>query len=483
MTNFTDKDFIVNVGPGATFRESGVYHTDPADIDAIFKKFSDNQARKIALFFHGGLIGEEEGLEVARNVAPYLAEAGVTPVCFVWETSIMEVITGKITTISKTKLFKKIIRSLLNRISHKLPTDEITGRSYGGKGFSNQEIDLELSKPDPFSDFGSIPVVEGGRSANNLPPNTILENQLRAEFTAIISSDHEYQQAIATTKLSTTDPITNEIAGRGFLDTAFFISHLVKISLRVIDRYLEKRDHDFYPTVVEETLRELYVAEVGAGTWKLMKDKAEDMWRSNKGRVGEDQFVGRYFLEALAAYVNENPGTTVDLIGHSAGSIAICHLLHYTQDVGNPFKYRNIIFMAPACRVDLFKKEALDHQNRFEKIRIFTMSDITECKDIMIAYFYTHSLLYLISGILEDRGDSYDAYILGLERHIRYESPYDIEELNLVNSYLYTEGSDRLLFSETAIDALEGLQTRAVKHGGFYLEEFTKKSIQHLLRQ
>jgi len=326
-------------------------------------------------------------------------------------------------------------------------------------------------------------VAEGGRSANNLPPHAILENQLRAEFTVIISADYEFQQAIRETQVSTIDSLTNEADGRSFMDSTFFITHLVKISFRVIDRFLEKRDHDFFPTIVEELLRELYLAEVGAGLWKLMKDKAQDMWRDNQGRTVEDQFVGRYFLERLSVYIKENPGTKVDLIGHSAGSIAICHLLQYTQDLNYTFKYRNIIFLAPACRVDLFKREISDQQDRFEKIRIFTMNNKTECEDIMIPYFYTHSLLYLISGILEDRGDSYDSYILGLQRHIAYEKPYNISELESINNYLYTSGFNRVSFSKTDSTVADELQTKAAKHGHFDEEEFTLKSIQYLLRQ
>jgi hypothetical protein len=483
MADLIDKDFIVNVGPGATFTGSGSYHTTPQDIDDLFNKFKEKEVRKIALFFHGGLVGEEDGLKRAREISPSLIAAGVSPICFVWETAVLEVISGKIYNISQTKLFNKTLKNLLKSISRRLPSDQITGRAYTGQGFSSVEIEAELSKPYPFETYGNIPVLEGGRSANDLPPNIVLEKQLLIEFTAAVTSDYQFQQAIATTPLSTMDPTTNEIAGRNFLDSGFFISHLVKIAIRVIDRYLERRDHDFYPTVVEEILREFYIADVGAGIWKLMKDKAEDMWKSNKGRNGDDRFVGRYFLERLTSYVNDNQGTTVDLIGHSAGSIAICHLLHYTQLVENPFKYRNIIFLAPACRTELFKKEIVDHQNRFEKIRIFTMSDVTECEDVMLEYVYTHSLLYLISGILEDRGDSYDAYILGMERHIAFKYPYNIADLEPINSYLYGAGQYRVSFSKTIDSTVEGMQTLAIKHGGFAMEGKTLASIQFILRQ
>lgn len=482
MEELVDKDFIVNVGPGATFTGSGNYNTSPQDIDDLFEKFKEKQVRKIALFFHGGLVGEQDGLAGAREISPAYMAAGAAPVCFVWETSVMEVISGKLYTISKTKLYKKILRNLLKSVSKRLSSDQITGRNYTGQGFSNEEIEEELSKPYPFNGYGDIPVHEGGRSANNLPGNSTLESQLRIEFTAAIASDYQFQQAISSTTVSTVDPLTNEVAGRGFLDSDFFITHLVRIAIRVIDRYLEKRDHDFYPTVVEEILREFYIAEIGAGIWKLMKDKAEDMWKSNEGRSGDDQFVGRYFLERLALYVKENQGTTVDLVGHSAGSIAICHLLRYTQELENVFKYRNIIFLAPACRADLFKKEIVDHQERFGKIRIFTMNDATECEDVMLEYVYTHSLLYLISGVLEDRGDSYDAYILGLERHIAFNAPYDVDDLEAVNKYLYMQDLQRVSFSKTIADTAEGMQTHAVKHGGFALEEKTLASIQYILR-
>ena len=183
-----------------------------------------------------------------------------------------------------------------------------------------------------------------------------------------------------------------------------FIKSVVSIAFKVVKRFIQKRDHDFYPTIIEEILRQFYIAELGATVWNEMKVKADQMWEDNTGRAGLDQYAGRYFLDKLAAYMKTTPGVQVNLIGHSAGSIAICNLLKHSSQAHSDLKFNNIIFMAPACRADIFKAEIIDHTERFNKFRSFTMSDINEKNDILVSGLYTQSLLYLISGILEQGG-------------------------------------------------------------------------------
>lgn len=245
---------------------------------------------------------------------------------------------------------------------------------------------------------------------------------------------------------------------------------------------MAKRDHDFYPTIIEELMRELYIADLGAWIWNNMKEKSNEMWQDNSGLSGINQFAGRYLFDKLVSYHKKHQDIQVNLVGHSAGSIAICNLLKMSAENYPQLIFNNIIFMAPACRIDLFRDEIVTHPNRFINFRMFTMTDENEKKDVLVKHFYPHSLLYLVSGILENEGKDYDAYILGLERNISATKPYDsIEEIIEVHKFLYEANQNRVSFSKTNETTPEGLRTQSLSHGGFDDDEETVDSIKFLL--
>ncbi|MFC0514633.1 hypothetical protein ACFFGT_10490 [Mucilaginibacter angelicae] len=484
MPILTDQEFIIDIGPQGTFRNSGNYQTVPADVDAIFAKFEAEGIQKIALYFHGGLVSETSGLKGARDIRQHIENGGCYPVCFVWETGLLETIGTNLAKISETKLFNKLLKLLLKKVTEKLGYDTPLGRGVPRGGLTDAQINLELSKPVPFADYTKTAPPENSRTAINTEAlaarRFMLQTELSAELSGTITVDPDFQALIRDTRLT----VANDDGGgsRGIISSVNFISHVVKVAYRIITRFLDHRDHDLYPTIVEEILREFYVAELGAWVWKMMKDKSDGMWTDNTDRSGPDQYAGRYFLDKLAAYKATHPEVTVDLIGHSAGSIAICNLFKHTAAHTQPFAYNHVIFMAPAVRIDLFKTEMLAFPGRYRDIRIFTMNDYYECRDIMVPFFYTHSLLYLISGALEDEGISYDAYILGLERHIGYLVPYAIPDLQGTHDYLYMAALNRVSFSVFG-GTDQGLETQARKHGEFHGDAATLRSMTFILNK
>lgn len=480
-----DEDYIVNVGPQGTFQRSGNYQTLPKQVDAIFTRFEAQNIRNIALFFHGGLVSETSGLSSARNMAPHIVSSGCTPICFVWETSLKETLTTNITKLGQTSFFQTLLKFVLKKVTQKTGIDLPTGRG-NGEGLSDTLVELELEKPTPFQDYDHWISSDASRSGINLASLEALENlgQLQAEVTKEIQNDIERNLLLNEELNKVTISIYDEDTPkgeRGILGASKIILHIAIIVYKVIVRFIKKTDHGVYPTIIEEILRKFYIAETGAWVWKAMKDKSFDMWNSNNGRSGHQQFAGRYFLDKLAHYTTTYPDTKVNLIGHSAGSIAICNLFaQSTTHHGLP-PFHHIILMAPACRIELFTKQVLVHPNRFTDVRIFTMSDENECKDVMIPYFYTRSLLYLISGILEDNGINPDAPLLGLERHIAFNPPYNKQEFKKLHHYLYESGKGRLCYAITSDNALDGLRTHALKHGDFDNDKHTLASITHIL--
>ncbi len=478
------KDFIINAGPNGTFRPSGSYQTMPEHIDAIFQRYETDKVKKISIYFHGGLVNEKNGMETAFKMGKHILDAGQTPLCFVWETGLTETVSSNLTKISDTKLFNKLIKVLVKKLSEKLGFDLTEGKG-AGQLLTDEQIDKELFKPIPFESYNLEKLIVTGKGAEAiamLPKNEAdLILSLEADFTYLIQADLDFTNTIAKTKL--TVDTGQQGQAKGIISTAMFIKHVAIIAFRVIKRFINKRDHDFYPTTIEEILRELYVAELGAWVWNNMKVKSNDMWKDNQKLSGLNRFVGRYLLDKLIDYIKKNNDAEVNLIGHSAGSIAICNLLNTTSNIYPQLVYNKIAFLAPACRIDLFNKEVVMNKNRFKHFRMFTMNDQFEIQDRLVPYFYTHSLLYLISGILEDEGKDFDAYILGLQRHIIGNYPYDsAQELINTNQFLFEAETNRIAFSQTDVSATDGMKTKSVTHGGFDDDNETIESIKYFLK-
>lgn len=478
------EDYVVNVGPQGTFRRSGNYQTRPEHIDLMFQKFlADQNLTSISIYFHGGLVNETSGLESAQTLADEIRKAGSAPVCFVWETGLLETVGTNLSKLSETKLFNKLLKLLIKKLGAKLGYNAIAGRAAVGQELSDEDIAFELAKPEPFRFFDNNKVNNGGRSAvlAAVKQNeAIINSELERELTFEITYDKEFKTLIAESDITAVENVGGT-GGRSFLTAPAFIAHVVKIAYRIVNRVIKKTDHDFFPTIVEEILREFYVAEVGAWVWKSMKDKSDEMWTSNDNLQGDNRHPARYFLDKLIELKIQRPELKINLIGHSAGSIVICNLFRHVAGMTGAFSFNHIILMAPACRIDLFTQEVLKFPGRYKDIRIFTMSDTFECGDIMVPFFYTHSLLYFISGVLEDQGKSSDALILGLERHICFDEPYGLPELDHLHKYIYEEGLNRISFSVFE-GTTAGLETAAKKHGDFDNDKSTLRSIVEILK-
>jgi pimeloyl-ACP methyl ester carboxylesterase len=190
--------------------------------------------------------------------------------------------------------------------------------------------------------------------------------------------------------------------------------------------------------------------------------------------------VGSYFIKKLDEYQKQTGiKLTIDLVGHSAGSIVICELLKMITAKKYDIRFRNIIFMAPACRTDLFEDSIMKNADKFTSFRCFTMSDEKEKEDRMLDFVYPRSLLYLISGILESRSDD---LILGLQRHTTGTYPYNDEQSLRIANFLKEEG--HAVYAVTDKDAAEGFRSGALKHGAFDDEkESTLDSIIYIIKQ
>ena len=128
--------------------------------------------------------------------------------------------------------------------------------------------------------------------------------------------------------------------------------------------------------------------------------------------------------------------------------------------------------------MNLFHDQVVTKPERYQAFRMFAMCDLYEKKDHLLGQLYTRSLLYFVSGVLEDEADK---PLTGLERHMSGQEPYADKELVAVRKFLYEPGQSRLVLSKTETDAPPGLQSEATQHGIFDDEVKTRNSLKFII--
>ena len=460
----------VNAGLNGTFRPTGAIHSVPTDVDAIAAAIAVSK-RPVVVHFHGGLVDEQQGMATAAALTPVYELAGCHPITVVWETGFIETVTRNIGSLYKTDLFQEILRIVLERVAKHIGLEGARGP---GLGLSAAEIETELQKPVPFENVDTKAAAGArGGPAPGMPQLDEIEEELREDLEANtrVAELLERPEQVAPMEPQYRGPIEQAPKGaRGV--PLWLLKPLAKITWRSAVRWWDGRDHGFYPTVMEEILRELYLASAGNWIWGGMKKAAAGMFVSNNGLNGTDLHAGLYLVNKLAS-----AGVPINLVGHSAGSIAICELFRAAARDNLALNIRDVLFLAPASTSDMFWREIGSHPERYQRFRMFTMLDENESKDVLVPYVYTRSLLYLISGILEDEADT---EIAGMQRYLSGGKPYD-SSLLLSNRGFFN-AQDRLVLAKTADAAAEGLRCGALKHGLFDDDDLTRKSLQFLLR-
>lgn len=468
----------IDIGDHGTFRPSGdpANNTTPADLDSIFSFMQDNHQDKLLLYFHGGLVGEAPAIASAELIVNELvAQTDVHPVAFIWETGISDTILQNLGTASSSDLFQSILAKIIKVAGDKMNATMDTGAGPVALAtLPASHIHLQLKTPKPLENLW---IDRDQLAASPMSEDQFLKDDIEMRLEKEIRNDPAFNsllvEKMSPLQLSMVrkETLLNvPMAGApAALSLAKFIPTAVTVVINIIRRFHSGRDHGLFPTAVEELLRNGFLGKFGLDLWTEMKAKADEMWQTDApGTTGLDQHAGRYLLEKIQAYAaNGHPDLTIDLVGHSAGSTAICCFVREFMQLQTTARIRNIIFMAPACRCDLFDSTILANPGCFKNFRMFTMTDDNEKKDFCgSTLLYSHSLLYLISGLLEK--DEYDAYILGMQRYLLNNPTYDGDPmLQRIRTFL-SAAPNRTVYSVTDSSAAKGLQCTTVHHGQFH---------------
>jgi hypothetical protein len=487
-----DKSFYINTGKDGILGE-----TSEDDVKKLVAGLADKQ--KVVLHFHGGLVRKESAKQKAEQLKDVYLEAGAHPVFFVWESGLLETIRHNLHEINKEEIFNRLLRRVLQRAVGKLTGEG--GKGIGGEivGPTEIELSIELGKreagQEPYADLDKPAAVEDltEEEEERFKKDLEEDQEFQEELQAIADTAHPDAQVTekdgskgvtvlerrSARTLMSPEVVeelkadTAETGGKGVFESAAFLVRVGKILFRVIRRFVRKRDHGLYITVVEEILRELYVANLGAGIWQMMKKETADTFADPGGGPARGGWV---FVRELRSLLAAGHRPEITLVGHSTGAVFICNLLRSVDkmrqagEIPQDFKFKNVIFLAPACDFELFAEEVGKRWHLVDGFRMFTMTDKNECDDTLVPVIYTRSLLYFVSGVVERDKDgdgwksAFDRPIVGMERYFKRADVYTDAPIAAVRKFL-TDGQSRVIWS--VADGAAGLSSNTLSHGGF----------------
>ena len=467
--------------------------TSPSTVADIASQIA--AAERATIHLHGGLVKKGSATVHAGRLDPFYRAGGVLSVFFVWEAGLLETIRNNPKEIFDEKLFQALLKRLLKHAGGKI-LQTAGGRSVGSyEPLDDQETALAMAQARESQATREM-VDEQLRDIE--PSDTLTE--LTAEEEKLLKQElatsSEFQQAIDAVMLGLDVPVppgaragvpvqpekthlsqeirdelraSAEPGARGFFDPASLIVHAVKILARIVKRFIRKRDHGFYTTVVEELVRELYIDAIGGKIWGLMKQDTRDTFAD--GLPGSPR-GGSLFLRELATRLMARRAAgqampQLSVVAHSAGAVWACHFLQTLAEMRTAgtmpadFRLHRLIFLAPACTCRLFAKTLGTHEQSalFEGFRLYGLSDPLEAGYWEAPPLYPRSLLYLVSGLFEDEPDQ---PLTGMQRYLDRPAVYDQEEVQKVRDFL--KKPNRTVWSDAT--GGPGLSSDARKHGG-----------------
>jgi hypothetical protein len=159
---------------------------------------------------------------------------------------------------------------------------------------------------------------------------------------------------------------------------------------------------------------ECFTGPLGRGLWSEMQTDAEIAFR-------DEEMAGSKVIEMLTELMRAVPADKrpkLHLVGHSAGSIFLGHLLtRWTANGGADIEFENLILFAPACTHEFFHdriKPALETRT-VKNLSHFLLDDKAERDDTVS--LYGKSLLYLVSRSYQQKG--VEVPLMGMEKYLK----------------------------------------------------------------
>jgi hypothetical protein len=501
--------------------------TTPSQMsDAMNSYRSVCDSKSLALFFHGGLVDKASGMATAQQLfGPYsflgtpAPQQGITadtwgnayPYFVVWESGLLETLKNNLPQIIGEAIFRRVsdivgqkALSIINSSATQPPEVAMAQRAP-----TLSVNPMSSVAPTPVATQADIDEVQRAVERDpiiNAEKRRIAQTA-RDVVSALTESLKSPTRTVQTSPVTLLSPeIVNAIVGEESvrkhvesqqledfvspIDLGSIALGAGKILIRIVQRYATRRNHNFHNTVVEEILRQYYLANIGASIWGEMKRSSADAFGADPNK-----FVGTRMIQELLKLYDSGPKgqqARVTLIGHSAGAIYIANFLAAMNQALQAKNYTvpiqfDVIFMAPAIRIDSFSESLTKYNHLIRNSRIFAMHDTLEAAEILIqienppnttinpilAQIYTSSLLYFIAGVLEDDDD--DTPLLGMERYLMGTDPFipgAFPTIDQVKAFMARPGAS-WVYSDTGTLLPQpplGMRSQSHHHGGFPIE-------------
>ncbi|MVO85691.1 hypothetical protein GPA10_13225 [Streptomyces sp. p1417] len=480
--------------------------TSTDDIDALVAGLKDRP--RVVLHFHGGLIDDQLGFATAERLAPVYEDAGAEPVFFVWSSGLLETLAGNLPRIIEESVFQTLL-SRVTRYAAGLVLQRPGQRTAGSLSAPPAkavaaELALLRTGQEPYARHpvpAEVPPLGDGervRITAELSADSELADRNREIVGSVLRSapgttaarDIDGGRAAVATLMS--PDVVAELAAeaeaggnrRALVTSALLVRKTVRVIGAVVRRFRDRTDHGLYPTVVEEILREFYLANVGAAIWDAMKRQTADTFAE-----APEVRAGRYFLDRFSALLASGTRPQVTVVGHSAGAVFIGNLLddlarrRAAADDPLPadFRVRDVVLLAPACTVSHLVPAVRQQSDLFDRLRMFTMTDEAERDDQLLPVLYPRSLLYFISGVLErgPEGRSALAPIAGMQHWYTSKGAFGERDSADLRAFL---GSDARRTVWSPVEGGEpGLNSGARSHIAFDHDPATLASLARML--
>ncbi len=439
-----------HIGKDGSFEGSGDFHTSPEELQTMVSNLT---RPAIDIVIHGGLVSEEDGMDSARHFINSYQPTNNELMFVIWETGPLETLKQNLGTVlgrSALKFSLKVVRKLFTKKFK--------------PGFKSVSSDYEKVLSDDKINQNLIEALTEQRLEK-----ASVQIEISQDIDDLIFSDPVLMKELEQEQL-----LYDSQTHRKGLIKVLLLGMIKDVVVQSIIRFASGTHHQIIPTLIEELVQALYVDEFGKGLWNAMKHKSSNMFEADVLQERTGVALLRH-LDTLYRGQSEDEKIEINLIGHSAGSIVICDLLDHMAGHYPNLKLNNITFIAPAVAAERAVVSLVKNQTAFNKFRMFTMSDELEKKDDCKA-IYPASLLYLISGVLENRDDT---PIAGMMRF--YDNDKFIDQEGVAEWKAFILQDSHLALSVNT-DASDGFKTNSRSHGGFGHEKETVKSIQYFNR-
>ncbi|MGE0786630.1 MAG: hypothetical protein AB7S26_13245 [Sandaracinaceae bacterium] len=458
--------------------------------DAIAAIQARPASEPLVVHFHGGLVSKKSATKMAEGLGPIYQSGGAFPFFFVWNSHVHTTLFHSLDEIGAEPAFKRILKKVAQWVASKLGSDLLPDDAKGVTLDAIAETDLPTAEEDLAElldqqgralDGGSVTNLTGLQQ-RQIQKDLDADPELRALSSAIASGIPQGAEMVEAPsrgfggRLSTTTRMSPRVLGElagaradgekslGVL--LFLAKHALAITVRVVKRFVDKRDHGVYTTIVEEIVRELYLDNAGQLLWSMMKRDTLDAFADGGG--------GDAFVDTIAA--KWASGRRLVLVGHSTGAIYITHLLAALRANAPAFAPPpEVVFLAPAISFDLLAAHAPDYEALGARVRTFALKDEIERSYWEVPLLYKGSLLYMVSGIAEEE---VDAPLVGMERHWseRYASASQTAVAELI-------APEQRIWSKTGTASALGLRVDAAKHGDFDDDATCRASLVEILKK